>query len=136
MLWFDGRGALRAVEAQGACKLGDKTIVEDETGGILLSLDRQDIRRSQALLLMPLRPGAIRISTDRQWHKATEMTGGLHDSKWRTYETSPAGKSEAGLAVKVSPDQAFSLLLVSEPGNARKWSKAIEGAMNDAASLR
>jgi hypothetical protein len=136
LLWFDGRGALRAVEAQGACKLGDKTVVEDETGGIVLSLDRQDIRRSRALLLMPLRPGSVRISTEREWRKATVLTGDFHDGEWRTYETAPAGKSEAGLEVNVSPDQAFSLLLVTEPGRAPKWSKAIEGAMNDPASLR
>jgi hypothetical protein len=136
LLWFDGRGALRAVEAQGACNLGDETVLEDETGGIVLSLDRQDIRRSRALLLMPLRPGSIRISTDRQWHKATVLTGDLHDGKWRTCETAPAGKSEAGLVVHVSLDQVFSLLLVTEPGSAPKWCKAIEGAMNDPASLR
>jgi len=136
LLWFDGRGALRAVEAQGGCKLGEKTVLEDETGGMVLSLDRQDIRHSSALLLMPLRPGAIRISTDRQWHKATLLTGDLHDGKWRTCETAPAGRSEAGLLVHVSPDQALSLLLLTEPGSALKWSKAIEGAMNDPASLR
>jgi len=64
------------------------------------------------------------------------LTGDLHDSKWRTCETAPAGKSEAGLVVNVSLDQVFSLLLVTEPGSAPKWCKAIEGAMNDPASLR
>ena len=135
LLWFDRRGALRAVEAEGACKLGDKTVVEDETGGIVLSLDRQDIRRSRALLLMPLRPGTIHISADREWHKATELTGDLHEGKWRTHDTAPAAKSEIGLVVNVSPDQALSLLLVTKPGSAQTWCKAIEGAMNDPASL-
>jgi hypothetical protein len=136
LLWFDGRGGLRAVEAQGACNLGNKTVLDDETGGIVLSIDRQDIRRSRALLLMPLRPGSIRISTDREWRKATVLTGDLHDGKWRTCETAPAEKSEAGLEVNVSTDQVFSLLLVTEPRSAPKWGKAIEGAMNDPASLQ
>ena len=102
---------------------------------MVLSLDRQDIRRSRALLLMPLRPGSIRLSTDREWHKATVLTGDIHDGKWRNCETAPAEKTEAGLVVNVSPDQAFSLLLVTESGSASKWCKAIERAMNDPASL-
>ena len=59
LVWFDGHGALRAVEAQGGCRLGDRTVLQDETGGMVLSLDQQDLRRSRAVLLMPLRPGSI-----------------------------------------------------------------------------
>jgi hypothetical protein len=136
LLWYDGHGALRAVEAHGPCNIGDKTVMEDETGGIVLSLDQQDIRRSRALLLMPLRPGSIRISTGRKWYQATVTTGDLRDGKWHTYETLPAGTSEGSLVVNVSPDQAFSLLLVTEPGSAPKWCKAIEAAMSDPSSLR
>jgi len=102
---------------------------------MVLSLDGQDIRRSWALLLMPLRPGLIRVSTDRVWRKATVLTGDIHDGQWRTCETAPAGKTEAGLVVNVGPDQAFCLLLVTESANASKWCKAIERAMNDPASL-
>jgi hypothetical protein len=135
LVWFDGHGALRAIEAPGACNLGVKTVLQDETGGMVLSLDGRDIRRSRALLLMPLRPGSIRISTDREWHKATVLTGDIHEGKWRSCETTPAVKTEAGLVVNVSPDQAFGLLLVAESGGASKWCMAIERAMNDPASL-
>ena len=135
LLWFDGRGALRAVESQGACNVGDKNVIQDNTGGIVFALDRMDIRRSRALLLMPLRPGSIRISADSEWHKATVLTGDIHNGKWRTCETAPAEKSTTGLVVNVSLDQAFGLLLVTDSGNAPKWCKAIERAINDPASL-
>jgi hypothetical protein len=135
LLWFDGRGALRTVEAQGACRLGDKTVLQDETGGMVLSLDRQDIRRSRALLLLPLRPGTIRVSIERDWHKATVLTGDIHDGKWRSCETAPAGKTAASLVINVSTDQATCLLLVTEAASASRWCKAIERAMTDPASL-
>jgi hypothetical protein len=135
LLWFDGRGALRAIEAQGTCSLGERTVLRDETGGMILSLDGQDIRRSRALLLMPLRPGSIHISTDRAWPNAHVMTGDIHDGKWRSCETAPARKTESGLVVNVSPDQALSLLVVTEPASASKWCRTIERAMNDPASL-
>jgi hypothetical protein len=135
LLWFDGRGALRAVEAQSACKLGDRTLVEDETGGVVLSLDRQDIRRSRALLLMPVRPGVVCLSTERKWHVATVLTGDIQDGRWRTCEAAPAAKSDAELVVKATPDQVFSLLLVTESNGASKWCQAIERVINEPASL-
>ncbi len=135
LLWFDGHGALRAVETQGACRLGNKTVLEDQTGGIVLSLDRQDIRRSRALLLMPLRPGTVRLSTERKWQNANVLTGDVHNGKWRNCETTPAENSEAGLVVNVSSDQVFGLLLLTESRNASKWCRAIERAMTDPASL-
>jgi hypothetical protein len=84
---------------------------------------------------MPLRPGSVRLWTDRKWQKATVLTGDIRDGKWRNYETATAQSSAAGLLVKVSPDQVFSLLLVAEPRSASKWCKAIERAMNDPARL-
>jgi hypothetical protein len=135
LVWFDGHGALRAIEAQGACNLGVKIVLQDETGGTVLSLDGRDIRRSRALLLMPLRPGSIRISTDREWRNATVLTGDIHEGKWRSCETAPAGKTETGLVVNVSPDQALRLLFVTEAGRAAKWCKAIERAISDPTSL-
>jgi hypothetical protein len=84
---------------------------------------------------MPLRPGSIRLSTVREWHKATVVTGDIHEGEWRSCETAPAGKTEAGLVVNVSPDQAFSLLLITESGGASKWCKAIERAMKSVGSL-
>jgi hypothetical protein len=135
LLWFDGGGTLRAVETQGECAFGGKTVLQDETGGIVTSLDRKDIPHSSALLLMPLRPGSICISTARQWHRATVLTGDIHDGTWRTYETAPAGKSEAGLVINVSLDQALSLLLVTESASASKWCGVIERAIKAPASL-
>jgi len=136
LLWFDGRGALRAVEAHGACSVGGKTVLQDNTGGMVLSLDRRDLRHSRALLLMPIRPGTIRLASDHPWRNAIVQTGDIHDGKWRQCETTPAENFSDDLLVQVSPDQALNLLVVNEPQSARKWCKAIERAMNDPASLR
>lgn len=135
LLWFEGRGALRAVEAQSAGRLGEQALLQDDTGGIILSLDRRDVRRSRALLLMPLRPGTVHLSTGTKWHTPIVLTGDIHNGKWRHCESTPATTSTAGLEVKVSPDQALSLLLVTESGSASKWCQAVERAMNAPASL-
>jgi len=84
---------------------------------------------------MPLRPGTVRLSTGTKWRNATVVTGDIHNGKWRHCESTPATSSTAGLEVKVSPDQALNLLLVTESGSASKWCQAIERAMNAPASL-
>ncbi|MEK7674529.1 MAG: hypothetical protein AAB676_01675 [Verrucomicrobiota bacterium] len=135
LLWFDGQGALRAVETQGDGSVGGKLLIKDETGGIAMSLDAQDLRRSQALLLMPLRAGTIRLATERQWRNAALHTGEVRDGRWWNYETAPVRLSDSGLVINIMPDQVFSLLLVTESETARDWSQTVERAMNDPASL-
>jgi len=85
---------------------------------------------------MPLRPGAVRLSSGANWHTPTVLTGDIHNGKWRHCESAPAATAAAGLEVKVSPDQALSLLLVTESGRASKWCQAVERAMNAPAALQ
>jgi hypothetical protein len=84
---------------------------------------------------MPLRAGSVRFVTDRKWQRATVLTGDVQAGKWRSCDTAPAEQSEGGIVIKVSPDQAFRLLLVTESGSAAKWCRTIERAMNDPARL-
>ena len=132
---MDGHGALRAVETQGACYRGNQKLLEDQTGGALLALDRRDIQESRAVLLMPLRPGTIQLSSMRKWRQPMLATGEIQDAKWRNYESSAAKESAHGLSVQVTSDQAFSLLLLTESSETRKWCRGIEEAIADPASL-
>jgi hypothetical protein len=135
LLWFDGHRALRAVEAQGTCNVGGRLVIEDQTGGMVLSLDQRDIPRSRALLFMPLGPGVVRIAAERRWQEATILTGDIHEGQWRTCDRAPAERDPHDLLIKVTPDQTFSLLLVTEASSAPKWCQAIGRAMTAPASL-
>jgi hypothetical protein len=135
LVWFDGRGALRAVETQGGCRVGNDSLLTDETRGIVLSLDGQDLRRSRALLLMPLQPGTIRLSQEQPWHAGVVATGEIRDGEWWSYESAPVTSARSEWAVQVSADQVFSLLLVCESPEVTRWTQAVERAMNDAGSL-
>jgi hypothetical protein len=136
LIWFDGRNALRAVEAQGDCRVGTDLILSDGTRGIVMTLDGRDIRHSLALLLMPLQAGAVRLMRDQPWHDGQVVTGEICDGTWRTYETSPLTTPASDLSIKVDPDQAVSLVLICESRHANRWTQAIARTMTNPASLR
>lgn len=135
LLWFDGKGALRAVETQGECRAGKDVILSDNTRGIVLTLDGEDIRRSRAVVLMPLQPGSVRINQTAAWRGGVVATGEVRDGEWRSYEFAPPAATPDGCTVNVTAEQVFSLLLACESAEVARWTQAIERAMNDPASL-
>ena len=135
LLWFDGAGALRSVEAQGACAVGSERIALDETRGILLSLDGLDVRRSRALLLMPTQPGQVQWRSTTAWTAPVVETGEFQNGRWRILESQAARSGESQLQIGVSADQAFSLLLVCERTAVVRWRQALERAITQPASL-
>lgn len=135
LLWLDGAGSVRAVESQGACSIGQKRLLTDETAGAVLTLDGLDVRRSRALLWMPLQPGRIQWSTAPGWRDPFVETGDLENGRWMTLVQEPVRPSDTALALSVSDDQAFSLLLVCEKADRARWRTAVERALYDPASL-
>lgn len=135
LAWFDGRGALRAVETQGACRMGDEEVLTDRTQGIVMTLDAQDLLRSRAVLLMPLQPGRTWLRHTQPWQGGVIATGEIREGEWWSYESAPLSFASNGLAVNVSPDQVFSLLLVCESAAVDHWARAVERAFSDPASL-
>jgi hypothetical protein len=125
LLWFDGHHHLRAAEVQTECRVGAAPVVQDQTGGIVLSVDGKDLRHSGALLVMPLRPGPVRIVTGRRWHAPTVFTGSLRNGQWWNHDSTPLPLTPSSLDLEVSPDQVFSLLLITEPDQLAHWSDSI-----------
>jgi len=135
LLWFDGRGALRAVETQGRCEAGGRLVVEDTTRGMVLSLDGKDLRQARAVLLMPLEPGIVRLQSGARWRSPILETGEIQGGAWRTFEEASVAPTDGEVGVAVAADQAFSLLLLCEPADAPRWRQSLERAMTEPASL-
>lgn len=135
LLWRAASGALRAVETQGTCRVGDQTILVDETHGIVVALDGADLAHSRALLMMPTRPGTIRLFPAQRWVQPVVETGEIQNGNWRVCALDPIPAAGAPMQVQVSPDQALSLLLVAEARAIPRWRHAIERAMTDPGSL-
>jgi hypothetical protein len=135
LVWRDGRGNLRAVESQGECCLDSAPLATDETDGIIFTLDGKDLADSRALVLMPLKAGVVRWGRTAPWLKAIVETGEIHNGSWEAFETASAPAHGPTLDIRVTSDQALSLVLVCDRGAEPRWRKAIERAMTHPASL-
>ena len=135
LLWFDGAGGLRAVEAQGACVVGNEQVSLDETRGVLLTLDGQDVRQSHALLLLPLQLGRMQWRSTVAWTEPTVEVGEIQGGQWQPLETQPARNSEGQMQLSVSSDQALSVLLVCEKSALGRWRQQIERGITNPGSL-
>jgi hypothetical protein len=135
LVWIDPAGAVRAVETQGACSIDGDPLLTDGTAGAVLTLDGQDVRRSRALLLMPLQPGQVRWPTTSDWRQPLVETGDFDDGRWRALEQDQVAPSRGLWQVEVSADQALSLLLVGEKPELAHWHNALGRAICDPASL-
>ncbi len=136
LLWFDGAGALRAVETQGACVLGNEQILFDETRGIVLTLDGKDVRQSRALLLMPLQPGRMQWRSANAWGETVIETGEIRGGAWLSLNTQATRMNRGLMQIQVSDDQALSLLLVCEKAALGRWRNSVERAMTSPEVLR
>lgn len=126
LLWLDGRRALRALESQGLSRVGDQPLLRDDTHGIVVTLDRRDLRQSRALVLMPLQPGRVGLPLRASRPSLALETGDLHDGAWRTLATAPLASDLAPRReIDVSPDQALSLLLVAPSTELPRWRSAV-----------
>jgi hypothetical protein len=136
LIWFDGAGALRAIESHGPSALGNERVSLDETGGTILTLDGKDLRHSRALLLMPLRAGTIQWRSVVTWTEPVVETGEIRGGSWQTFERrSPGQPDTATMRVPVSVDQRLNLLLVCEQSALGLWRSTVERAMVNPASL-
>lgn len=135
LLWFDGTGSLRAIESQGACLVGAEQVSADETRGILLTLDGQDLRRSRALLLMPLQPGRMQWRSTVAWTEPTVELGEIRAGAWLPLAAHPARQSENQMQLTITHDQALSCLLVCEKSALPRWRQTLARAMTDPAAL-
>ena len=135
LIWFNGRGNLRAVESQGECFAEDRPVVADETSGMIFTLDGEDIRRSRAFVLMPLGAGVVRLASAAPWRKAMVETGEIHNGAWEAFAAAPLAAGSQGLEIRVTPDQAYSLLLVCDRGAAPRWGKLLARTVTNPASL-
>jgi hypothetical protein len=134
LAWFDGRGALRAVEALQA-SIADAVIFKDGTRGMACALDGKDLRQSQALLLMPLQPGEILLAFTKEPRTAVLEIGDMIDGSWRTFAQTPASQDQERWSVTVRPGQEFCLLLVCPKAEAARWRQAVERGFTDPETL-
>ena len=79
---------------------------------MLGSLDGQDIRHSQHLILLPITPGTLEIHTEARWKDPIAQIGQYAGSKWETLKTISLEIQSGTLAIKLDDDAARSIVIL------------------------
>jgi len=136
LLWFDGKGRLRAAEVQGELRIGRQPVLDDGTDGIVMSLDGLDVRESAALLMMPIQAGPVRL-TRRACRTSTLLeVGDIRGGRWRSLELSKPWVKDNTVHVEVDARQVFSLILLCEKTKLAAWRETVEQSVRNPVAAR
>ncbi|NLC56783.1 MAG: hypothetical protein GX774_08115 [Armatimonadetes bacterium] len=116
LVWIDGAGRLRAVEAGRRVSSGDQVLLECLGQTILFSADGQDLRESRAVVVLPLAAGSAQVAAGGVSGTPAAEVGEVCEGRWRRYEGLPVRLSGGLAALRVPGEAAGSILLV---GSAR-----------------
>ena len=112
LLAVDGRGQVTSVECTGRSASNGAPITSGNAHVMLGSLDGQDIRHSQHLILLPITPGTLEIHTEARWKDPIAQIGQYAGSKWETLKTISLEIQSGTLAIKLDDDAARSIVIL------------------------
>ncbi|MBT3292030.1 MAG: hypothetical protein HN380_32100, partial [Victivallales bacterium] len=110
-----GTSAITALATDGAASLG--TPFADGAGRkLILSLDGKALDRSDAILVLPLGEGELKLGRD-----LPVAVGEIVDGRWRAYETLASSRD-----VPITELRSTAFLLLCPTDQRDRWTKAIE----------
>lgn len=118
-------GRVLAVSAAGDASVNGERLTTGRGLHALLSLDRADLRRSEAVVLAPFEPGERTLTGRRgPW---SVLIGEFQGGTWKTLET--VAIPDGDPAVKLDADRATCLVVFCRPGQEAAGTKAMEQAL-------
>ena len=108
-------GRITAVATDGAVSLG-APFASGSGRKLILALDGKGLETAEALLVLPLGEGDLRLARD-----LPVAVGEIVDGRWRTYETLPTCTE-----VAITELRSTALLLLCPAEQRERWCKAVE----------
>jgi hypothetical protein len=108
----------------------------DEAHCAAYSLDRQDLRQSKQLCILPLTEGELRLPTEADWRQPIAVVGEVIDGRWIEYDRLDLERRGSSLRIPIDQDRCLSILLVAEPGSVGSCAKALVRSLTEPWRLR
>jgi hypothetical protein len=90
----------------------------------LFALDRQDVRRSKRLCVLPLEEGEVRLTTNAAWTQPVAVVGEVVGGRWVQYETLPV-EPGGTLAIPIDVDRRLAIVLVTEKDQVAECARSV-----------
>lgn len=118
-------GKVVAVNAYGKASVAGKPLMTGSGLKALLSLDGEDLRQSEAILIAPFEPG--RAELPGRWGDFVAIVGEFHSGKWTPLER--IALDESAIALELDADRATCLVLVCPASEEGRWAAYLTEAM-------
>jgi len=120
-------GNVVAVSAYGKASAAGESLMTGAGLKALLSLDGEDLRRSEAVLIAPFEPGRAELA--RQAGDYVAVAGEFRSGKWTPLER--ISLVDAPLAIDLDADRATCLILICPTNAQTRWSDYLTAAVLD-----
>ena len=115
-----------ALESQGDVCFNGKNLIASDTHIMLAALDKKDVSKSDALLLLPLvGTGNVKINTSSD----TVEQGEFVDGRWVTYEVVSHNNSSGTIDITITDDNISKIFMVMPKSVRDKAIKLLESTM-------
>jgi len=112
-----GNGAIQSVETSGTAEGRGETYCRAEPHVMLFALDREDLRQSKALCLLPMGEGQVRIrNTALKGLTAFEL-GEFQDGAWKRLEDGQLNPQDGWIGIDITSDRNLGIVLIAATGD-------------------
>lgn len=115
-------GKLVATSADGRVDCAGQTVLQGEGLKAVLSLDGEDLRRSQAVLVGPFEPGRLELAPRAD--KPVALVGDINRGRWRTLERVSLAAERP--MIDIDGDRATCLILIADAAQLSRCTADIE----------
>jgi hypothetical protein len=110
------KGDVQSIETSGSVEARNEVYCRMENHAMVFSLDHKDIRDSEALCLLPMGQGNMRIRNRSIGGSGQFQVGEFREGKWICLEEGHMSVDNAWLEFKVTRDRNLSIILMSPSG--------------------
>ncbi len=120
-----GEGKVVAVNAYGEASVAGEPVMTGSGLKALLSLDGEDLRQSEAILIAPFEPGRVELS--RRSGDFVAVVGEFRAGKWTPLER--IALAEGAIGLELDADRATCVVLVCPASEEGRWAAYLTEAM-------
>jgi hypothetical protein len=105
---------VQAVESSADVRVNQKMLIGSDLHFMAISMDKQSLTNSHALLLLPMGKGQLRIPGASRWQRPVVLVGEVIGTQWKQYESFRPEQEGDMLKLPISDVRALSMMILCE----------------------
>jgi len=98
---------------------------------VTYALDREDLRTSKQLCVLPLTEGTVRFDTRASWANPVAIVGEVVGGQWVEYERLEAPVKAGSIRLDIDQDRCFSIIVVAEEAQVKECTTRVVRSLTE-----